>query len=200
MLLPAFQNPRGAVFLELHASREEYAPPNNGNCELRQSRPLHRQSFQYMPPVYRCAASVPFADDDDLWIIRDARFEGHHVVTTHQSERYEIYFAPYGPVTHSVPKERVPRKTVNQAMIDKLREDFPWLSEDDIQLLKRSERRRDEAKRCVDGGGAGQSDDESDEGDADELVKPIDVAAASETLAELREKGRCVRQGRWILF
>ena len=40
----------------------------------------------------------------------------------------------------------------------------------------------------MDGGGAGQSDDESDEGDADELVKPIDVAAAGETLAELQEK------------
>ena len=203
LLTLAKQQPFIAVFLELKLRRRALPSMHSGDCQLRQSIPLNRRTFT--PLAYRDAADIPFTLDDDLFVLHDARFEEDYVVTCHRPVPFEEFVAPLGRVSDVKDSKKKEKKLrLPQDVIQRLREDFPWLRDEDLKDLCHRQRDRKPggkisvAAEMKHGPGEANSS-ESDAVDEDEVKKDLSELKAMAKDASTENDGFYVRPlgGTW---
>ena len=131
MFLLATQKPLGAVFLRLRR-RDRILPDFAGN-EWRPN-PLGRTEFDVLP--WQCVEDrwITVPADSELSILPDLRFEDGILFTYHPSEPFESFVRHHPQLEVSQRGARASRTQPAKPRSDreKLRCEFPWLTEEDL--------------------------------------------------------------------
>ncbi len=129
-LLFAKQNPYVAVFLELRQVAEDDAV--HGYFLRGVFLPRNRRVYSKANLVHFVGDGLPFSEEDDIFVLRDLRFECGFLISDHAPQRFELFVAPPGTPASSRPaaeKPTVQKQRVAAGIRAQLLHDFPWLAE-----------------------------------------------------------------------
>lgn len=159
----SMQQPKVGVYLELRSMGRGLCEQDFQDVVGFGVAPEHYKEFSFMPARFFLAHELNFDEESDsLAVLRDLQFQGGTVVSCHLPEPFEDYIAPsMKPAKQkrqTEPRQRNSAKPPN--FEEKLRAEYPWLTDADFAGLHRTRR---SSGKVPEKKGRNDSEDQEDE-------------------------------------
>ena len=190
-LLFAKCQPLLAVFVRLERAPVVLPKFSASSWSFVRGRP-NRCEFICKPYTFFSDESLQWTDHDELWVLRNATFEGNKVVAPTAPEPWEAFVSPFRALAakegEATRGQQTYKKHIPETERQALRAEFEWLTDADFLKMQRPPCLKRTSASVADGapGAAAADDSASDSSASDDEREVLDDEDVPEALRKLR--------------